>query len=252
MKALILAAGRGTRLGDLGEPLNKCLRTFRGKHLIQYSLESAVLGDVEEIIIVVGYQAESIINRVGIWYENIRITYVLQRELRGLVDAIERAKDMLEGDDFILFLADEIVCDPHPYEMIRVFKDENLFGICGVAQVEDMEEIKKTYSVMYDPFDKRIYRLIEKPRNPINSFMGTGNCVFKNEILDYISCTPVNPVRNEKELPDLIQGAIDDGNTVKLYSIGSRYVNVNTAQDVDIANDILEESKVKWEEMVTM
>jgi dTDP-glucose pyrophosphorylase len=220
MKALILAAGRGTRLGDLGEPLNKCLRTFEGKHLLQYSLESAVLGKVEEIIIVVGYQAESIINRFGIWYENIRITYVLQRELKGLVDAIERARDSLDGDDFILFLADEIVCDPHPYEMIRVFKDEDLFGVCGVAQVEDMDEIKKTYSVMYDPFDKRIYRLIEK--------------------------------RHEKELPDLIQCAIDDGNTVKLYSIGSRYVNVNTAEDVEIAENILEESIEKWLEMVTM
>ena len=79
MKALILAAGNGKRFKDDEEPLNKCMRTLNGKHLIQYSLESAILSKVEEIIIVVGYQAETIVNAFGISYRDIRIKYVLQR-----------------------------------------------------------------------------------------------------------------------------------------------------------------------------
>jgi len=252
MKALILAAGRGRRLQDGEDDLNKCMHTFNGKYLIQYSLESAILSEVEEIVIVVGYQAESIVNAFGISYEDRRIRYVLQSDLKGPVDAMEQAREALEGDDFFLFLGDEILCDPHPAEMVRLFHEEELFAVCGVTQVVDIDTIRKTYAVLYNPFDHRIYRLIEKPRNPTNSFMGTGNCVFRNGILDYISCTPVNQIRNEKELPDLIQCAIDDGNSVKLFPLASGYVNVNTADDALIAENFFREGCPKWKDRITV
>ena len=206
---------------------------FNGKNLIHYSLESARLSDVDEILIVVGYRAEDIINTYGIQYKNIRIRYVIQEELKGLVHAIEQSRDALEGDDFVLLLADEILIDPKPKEMIETFNKEKLFVICGVTKVEDINQIKKTYSVIYNPEDNRIYRLIEKPRKPVNHIMGTGNCIFKNQIFEYIPHTPINQTRKEKELPDLIQCAIDDGNPVKLFFIGANYVNINTPDDIE-------------------
>jgi NDP-sugar pyrophosphorylase family protein len=78
MKALILAAGRGSRLGDQTEDHNKCMLLMLGKPLIQYSLENAVRAGVSEIIVVVGYRAEQIINRFGIEFEGVRVQYVLQ------------------------------------------------------------------------------------------------------------------------------------------------------------------------------
>lgn len=63
--------------------------------------------------------------------------------------------------------------------------------------------------------------------------MGTGNCVFRNEIFEYIPLTPINQQRGEKELPDLIQCAIDDGNMVKCFDIGGAYINVNTVDDIE-------------------
>jgi NDP-sugar pyrophosphorylase family protein len=242
MKAVVLAAGRGERLNETIEPLNKCMLQIKGKHLIQYSLETAILSQVDEILIVVGYQAETIINTYGISYENVRVKYVIQRELVGLVDAVECTKEELKGDDFILFLADEILSEPHPYEMIQTFYDENLFVMCGVTKTNDANEIQKTYSVFYNPIDNRIYRLVEKPRKPINNIMGTGICVFRNSIFDYIPYTPINHVRHEKELPDLIQCAIDDGNPVKLYFIGTKYVNINTVRDLKIAEKVIRKS----------
>jgi len=250
MKALILAAGRGTRLQNSERSPNKCMRMFNGRRLIEYSLESAFMSRVDEIVIVVGHQAESIINTYGISYRHIRISYVLQRELEGLVSAMEYAREALEGEDFILLLGDEIVWDPHPRDMIEAFEDENLFALCGVADVSDMDEIRKTYAVLYNPYDNRIYRLVEKPRKPINSYKGTGNCVFRNEIFDCIPYTPVNQVRGEKELPDLIQCTIDEGNPVKLYLIGSRYVNINTVGDIQLAEDIFKEHNIQWKDLI--
>jgi len=243
MKALVLAAGNGKRLSGEGEGQNKCMRVVNGRHLIQYSLESAALSGAEEIIVVVGYRADDIINTFGICFESIRIRYVLQETLEGLVDAMGCAREALEGEDFVLLLGDEIVCKSRLPEMVRFFRDQDLFGACGVVQVSSRDEIRKTYSVLYDPSDRRIYRLIEKPRNPMNNYMGTGNCVFRNRMLEYIDQTPVHQVRREKELPDLIQCAVDDGNPVKLYVVGTRYVNVNTPEDMRLAASLFEERR---------
>lgn len=238
MKAVILAAGRGKRLKETTESINKCMLKFNNHYLIEYSLESAKLSGVNEIIIVVGHQAEFIINTVGIHYKGIRIKYVIQQELKGLVNAIEHCRETLAGDDFILFLADEILIEPNPMKMIQVFKEEKLFVVCGVTKVNDTNEIKKTYSVIYNPDDNRIYRLVEKPRNPINNIMGTGNCVFRNSIFEYIPHTPINQTRQEKELPDLIQCVIDDGHFVKLAFIGAPYINVNLPEDAVAAEQL--------------
>jgi len=242
MKALVLAAGNGKRLSGEGKSQNKCMRVVNGRHLIQYSLESATLCSAEEIIVVVGYRAEDIINAFGVSFENVRIRYVLQERLQGLVDAMDCAREALEGDDFVLLLGDEIVCNSRLTEMVRFFHDQDLFGACGVVQVSSRDAIKKTYSVLYDPSDHRIYRLIEKPQNPVNNYMGTGNCVLRNRILAYIDQTPVHQVRREKELPGLIQCAVDEGNPVKLYVVGTRYVNVNTPEDIRLAGSLFEES----------
>jgi len=238
MKAIVLAAGRGKRLNEVTEPENKCMLKFNGRHLIEYSLESARLSNVDEIILVVGYHAEDVINEFGIYYKDIRVRYVIQENQKGLVDAIERYRDAVGGDDFILLLADEILIDPQPVDMINKFNEDDLFVMCGVTRAKDRAQIRKTYSIIYNEDDNRVYRLIEKPRNPINDIMGTGNCIFKNRIFDYIQYTPISYVRKEKELPDLIQCAVDDGKLVKLFFIGSQYVNINTADDIMIAQEI--------------
>ncbi len=58
--------------------------------------------DIDEIIIVVGYRAEEIINTYGTQYKNKKIKYVIQWERKGLVHAIECAKEAVGGDDFLL------------------------------------------------------------------------------------------------------------------------------------------------------
>lgn len=230
MKALILAGGKGKRLGEVGDKKNKCMLLVKGKPLIEYSLDCAIQADISEIVIVVGYKAEEIINSYGNQYNGKPIKYVIQSEQKGVVHAIECAEKAIEGEDFMLMLGDELMVRPKHKEMIEKFKKEQLFGICGVVMVDDLNLIKKTYAVIQAE-DKRIFRLIEKPSRPMNNIMGTGNCIFKNEIFSYIPSTPINQKRGEKELPDLIQCAIDEGNLVKSFIICDRYFNVNSKEE---------------------
>jgi dTDP-glucose pyrophosphorylase len=232
MKALILAGGRGKRLEKMTNSLNKCMFEFHGKPVLEYNIaRAAEVEDIDEIAIVVGYRAEDVINRYGIEYRGKRIKYVIQWERRGLVHAIESAKDVIGGDDFFLLLGDEVLMKSRHREMLDEFKHGNAFAICGVMFQRDKEKIKRTYTVLTDD-SGRILRLIEKPTKALNNWQGTGHCVFKNEILSYIERTPIRPERGEKELPDLIQCAVDDGQLVKIFDICDEYTNINSEEDL--------------------
>lgn len=231
MKALVLAGGRGSRLESITVSINKCMLALDGRPLIEHSLANALAAGAEEIIIVVGHLAEQIINVFGNIYEGVPVKYVIQWEQRGLVHAVECARDMIDGADFMLFLADEVFVDPRHAAMIDLFERDQLAVLCGTIVVEDRSQISKTYSIITGSNDE-IHRLIEKPDNPMNDIMGTGNCVFANRIFEYIDATPINQQRNEKELPDLIQCAIDDGQPVKYFNVGRTYVNVNTPNEI--------------------
>lgn len=233
IKALILAGGRGSRLSELTDHKNKCMHEFKGRTLIEYSLENARQAGASEIVIVVGYKAESIINVFGNEFKGTPIKYVIQWERKGLVHAIECSENTIDGADFMLFLADEVLVDPRHDDMIEYFREQDVFALCGTVWVEDRRDVSKTYSVIFNEQNNQIYRLIEKPRKPLNNLMGTGNCIFRNEIFDYIPYTPINQKRGEKELPDLIQCAIDDGRMVRLFDIGGAYININTVDDIE-------------------
>jgi len=232
MKALILAAGRGRRLGRISRGLNKCMLNLREKPLLEYSLDCAWgLEEIKEIVVVVGYKANNIMKRYGRAYKGKKIKYVKQEERKGLVHAIECAKAAVGPSDFMLMLGDELMIRPRHKEFIKNFKLKKVFALCGMVHVSAKDLVKKTYTVIQSK-DKKIFRLIEKPNYIFNDLMGTGNCIFNNKIFDYIPKTPINQNRHEKELPDLIQCAIDDGRIVKSFIICDRYVNVNSKEEM--------------------
>jgi NDP-sugar pyrophosphorylase family protein len=234
MKALILAGGRGKRLEAQSAECNKCMIEFAGTPLIEWSLENCARISPDEIVVVVGYLAEQIVNHYGNSYRGIRVRYAIQREQRGLVNAIETAIPFLGSSDFMLFLADEILLEPNHAAMVDHFRRVGAFALCGLTIPADPQAVRNTYGVFEDQ-SGRILRLIEKPRRAINQYQGTGNCIFSNHILNYIEWTPISQARQEKELPDLIQCAIDDGHIVQSFLVGGRYININTVEDIGLA-----------------
>ncbi len=242
MKALILAGGRGKRLTELTKNRNKSMIRLFEKPLIEYNLDHALEAGVKEIVIVVGYRKEKIIKHIGREYRGIPVKYAWQKEQKGVVNAIESASSFLGEEDFIMMMADEVVVDAKIKEMLKEFKEKELFAICGVTYEQDKSSIGKTYSAMVNE-KGRVFRLIEKPRFPINKIKGTGHCIFKNGILDYTARTPVSMKRGEKELVDMIQEAVDDGKKVKIFCLTEGYTNVNTEQDLELAKELMKKSQ---------
>jgi len=244
MKAVILAGGRGSRLSEFTKDKNKSMIELLGKPLIEYNLDHAVEAGVSEIIVVVCYRPKEIMDYYAEEYKGIKITYVVEKEGSGLVGAIKNARGEIGESDFILMLADEILIDTRMKEMVGKFRKEELLGVCGIVFEEDRYSIGKTYTAMVNE-KGRAFRLIEKPKVKINNIKGTGHCVLKNEILDYIERTPINAIRGQKELVDLIQVAIDDSRKVNVFPVAKEYVNINIKEDYDLAKELIKRNNPK-------
>lgn len=106
MQAVFLAAGLGTRLRPITNHIPKPMIKVGGKHLIQHNLEK-LPKEIDEIIIVVNYLKEQIINQFGNSYLDKKIKYIYQKEMLGTGDAIHKCKEYL-NDRFLVLMGDDI------------------------------------------------------------------------------------------------------------------------------------------------
>src|SRR3990172_5290046 len=113
MQAVILAAGSGTRLRPLTEYIPKGLIRIGDKTLLEYSLNALKHNGIDEVIIVVGYQSELILNKFSNHYNGLKIIYIFNHEYAhtGSMYSLSQAKDTIKGND-ILLLESDLLFDP--------------------------------------------------------------------------------------------------------------------------------------------
>ncbi len=108
MQAVILAAGKGTRMYPMTLDKPKPLIEVANKPVLEHNLDK-MLGLIDEAIIIVGYKKDQIMSRLGERYHSIKVTYVVQEETLGtghaLMLAEQHVKDkflVINGDDLFL------------------------------------------------------------------------------------------------------------------------------------------------------
>jgi len=106
MQAVILAAGKGTRMEHLTKELPKPLLRYGGKSLLQHKIED-LPDTINEIVIVIGYLGENIKSELGDSYNNKKICYVEDKEINGTAMALWQAKDLLK-ENFLVIMGDDI------------------------------------------------------------------------------------------------------------------------------------------------
>jgi bifunctional UDP-N-acetylglucosamine pyrophosphorylase/glucosamine-1-phosphate N-acetyltransferase len=106
MQIVILAAGRGMRMGELTQTVPKPMLKIKGKPILAYKLE-ALPAEVDEVIFVIGYLGEQIREYFGTFYAGKKISYVVQEKQDGSGGALARVKDSLEND-FLVMNGDDL------------------------------------------------------------------------------------------------------------------------------------------------
>ena len=104
MKAVILAAGQGTRLSPLTNRVPKCLVRLHGKPVMQRQLESLDKTGFEQCVVVVGYRGDQVEYQFGPNFRNVEITYVYNERFQETNNlySLWLARDYLDDDILLL------------------------------------------------------------------------------------------------------------------------------------------------------
>jgi UTP--glucose-1-phosphate uridylyltransferase len=250
-KAIIPAAGLGTRFLPATKAQPKEMLPIVDKPTIQYIVEEAVASGIEEIIIIIGrgkrsiedhfdksYELEDALlkkNKLDILEEvkNIsslaNIYYVRQKEALGLGHAILCAKSFIGNEPFAVLLGDDIVMSEIPClkQIINVFEYCNC-SVVGIQRVPDLDVCKygiiKPKGANLEPNLFRIDKLVEKPdkeKAPSN-YAIMGRYVLRPEIFEVLAQLPPGH-GGELQLTDAIN-ELNTRQAVLAYNFeGKRY-----------------------------
>ena len=216
-KAVILAAGLGTRLLPATKAQPKELLPLFDTPIIQYTVEEAVASGLEQIIIVTAAGKRAVkehfdrspqleaelqekgdtarLDEVRRIAELADIVYVEQREQRGIGDAVLTAREAVGDEPFALLFPDDVIVSEAPgaRQLVDVFEAHG----GSVVAVEEVppEEIESYGIVDGEPVAEAVYRvraLVEKPKlDEAPSNLGiVGRYVFTPEIFDVLTKTP--------------------------------------------------------------
>ena len=247
MKAVIPAAGFGTRFLPATKAQPKEMLPVYDKPTIQYVIEEAVASGVEEVIIVVNKGREAIekfFEREPM-YENYLIskklpnvasdirkmttlakyTFVYQNEQRGLGHAILQAKDAVGNEPFLVILGDDIIMneggDPASLQIIKAYEKLNV-PIVGVQEVNENE--LSQYGVIEPQKSQgryiKVRSMVEKPTsNPPSKFAALGRYVLTPDIFNLLKTT-IPGLDGDIQLTDALRR---QKNLVAYNFVGKRY-----------------------------
>jgi len=204
MKAVILAAGKGSRLNPITSTVPKPMIPIGGKPLLEHALLNLRDIGVQEILIIVGYKEEIIKNYFGNGLSkfNVKIEYVTQLEHLGTAHAVGFAKDFVGEDDFFLMYGD-LLTDPQVFkDILEIYQKSSCEGIISLFEVKNPQE----YGIISLNKDAYVEKISEKPSVDLNlgNLANAGIFIFNPLIFKAIELTELS-IRNEYEFTDSMQ-----------------------------------------------
>lgn len=236
MKAVILAAGKGTRMGELTNDLPKPMLKVQRRPVLEHILQGLIQAGIREVCIITGWRAEIIEDYFGdgaSW--DVRISYARQVVQDGTGKAPEYARAFVGSDTFLLTYGD-ILVKPETYRrMVDRFGNGTFSGLLTVTQGEDVT--KGAVNFFDEEFCLR--RLIEKP-GPAQlaelrrdgwlkpgqpAWYNAGIYIFRPVVFEFTARLEKSP-RGEYELTDAISAMVAAGHRIAGLQIEGRWVDV--------------------------
>jgi bifunctional UDP-N-acetylglucosamine pyrophosphorylase/glucosamine-1-phosphate N-acetyltransferase len=196
MQTVILAAGQGTRMRPLTDTTPKPMLPVADRPLAAHTADAAVDAGTDELVLVVGYEAEDVRDYFGGEYRGVPVTYAVQEQQRGTADAVRAARDAL-GGDFAVLNGDNLY-DPESVA--------TLFA-AGPAIAAQVVDDPTNYGVLSTDGD-RVTDIVEKPSDPPSNLANAGAYVFPAVASDWLDVPESE--RGEHELTDVVARVIEE------------------------------------------
>jgi len=217
MKAIIPAAGIGTRLRPHTYTQPKALLHVAGKSILAHIIDELVGVGVDEIVVVVGYLGERIEAQVREQYRSLPVKFVQQTEPLGNGHAVYVARDHLDGEPALVVFGDTIVKG----DLASLVRSRQ--SMAGVTEVED----PRRFGVVELDGDGYVRRIIEKPSDPpsklavIGAYLIHDTRAFRRALERMVA--EDRRMKGEYWLADAIQMMIDGGERMKTFRVDHWY-----------------------------
>lgn len=230
-KAVIPAAGLGTRLLPLTKAVPKELMPLGRKPVLEHIVEEAAACGITEILFVISESKTAIRTHFGDVGNGVRFHYTFQPEQKGLADAINCGREFVGNDAFAVILGDSVIeTDQAVIPFQRVLDTYRETGARGVIVVQKTprEEVSR-YGIV-KPMrgiapSFQIDGLVEKPRpeDAPSEYAIAGRYAFDPVIFDYIDRTP-RGAGGEYQITDSIGLMLGDGLEVWCVALGEKEI----------------------------
>jgi glucose-1-phosphate thymidylyltransferase len=234
MKAVILCAGKGTRLYPVTLTMPKPLVPVANKALLKYAIETLTDMGATEIGLVVDSLDSPIHEQLGDGLQTVGVplTYIAQEDRLGLAHAVRLCQPFVGDEPFIVYLGDNIFQD-RMHILYRQFEET------GAGAAIALTEVPNPSAFGIAELDgNRIKRLVEKPKVPPTNLAIAGVYVFQSAIFEAIKY--IKPSwRNELEITDAIQMMLDQGHTVIPYILKGWWIDAGNADSIVLANQLV-------------
>ena len=208
MKAVILAAGEGSRMRPLTYTRPKVMLPIANKPIVEHLLIEATAAGIKEFIFIVGYRDEQVRNYFGDGAQwGVSIEYCMQRKQLGTADALKMAEGLVDGN-FLMMNGDVIV--KHEDISRLMHKKETTISIMEVADTRGLGIIELAKN--------RVVQIYEKTAQPPFNTANAGLYLFTPAIFEAIAQTPKSP-RGEYEITTSLQLLMDAGHTILPHRI---------------------------------
>jgi UDP-N-acetylglucosamine diphosphorylase / glucose-1-phosphate thymidylyltransferase / UDP-N-acetylgalactosamine diphosphorylase / glucosamine-1-phosphate N-acetyltransferase / galactosamine-1-phosphate N-acetyltransferase len=221
-RAVILAAGRGTRMRELTAELPKPMIEVRGKPVLQHIVEGLRDAGIRELLLIVGYRADVVRNFFGDGSRyNFGIQYATQTVQDGTGRVVELACNFVTNRPFILAYGD-ILVDPANYKRVVDLPDD----VEAFLTVTRGEDVSKGGAVFLNG-EMHLVNLREKPKpgEPTSPWYNAGLYAFRPSIFEFIAGLKPSP-RGEYELTDAIRDLAHSGKTVQALELTGEWADV--------------------------
>lgn len=241
MKAVILAAGKGTRMGDITKNIPKPMIEVAGKPVIEHIICGLMSAGITEFILITRYLTEKIEAYLGNGSAmGAKISYVPQSDRYGTGAALLEAKSLTGGGPVLMTYGD-IITPPANYAgALSTFAEKNGEAVITLNWMDDPWA---GGAVHVDDDSGKVAKIVEKPPKGkvISHWNSAGIFVFKSVIFHYLEKLQPSP-RGEYELPDALNAMVRDGLSVYPYYLQGRWQDVGRPEDIPVAEDIIKQS----------
>lgn len=231
MKAVILAAGEGTRMRPLTANLPKPLLPVAGKPFLRHTLEAVRTAGITEAAILVGWQGHRVRESFGNGESvGMTIAYEEQAERRGTAHAVGCMRDHVDGP--FLSVNGDVVVSGDALAVMLMHHRKVRGPVMALAEVSDPQ----SFGVV-EVKDGTVVSLEEKPRKPKSNLINAGIYVFDKDIFPLIDKTPKSP-RGEYEITDTIR-TLMGSQDVYGFRLPGEWIDVGRPWDLLRANAAL-------------